>query len=284
MSALGIEPAHRIRPGDRVAEEAMAAVFRDGRDPLTGETLGRGLQGNGALVGFDLTFTALKPVSVLRFLRDEPTRATGYAVHRAALDTAITASLRGPFTPEVCPSRTVSKGTFGAAQPNLASGRKVCAVQRLRHVEPIALAGADRIPAACVHATRLHSRELPEDLGQLGEPVYGLRAVASRCVRAAQEVRGVLVDHDDSAVRKREADCVDVAHHVVCPATRRVAEHLQLHLSGDAKRRHTLGELHSPLASTLPFSAARQVGKGQPVLHQHSRQIVDVLMGQLAGQ
>jgi len=75
LAALGIEPAHRVRAGDRVTEEAMAAVFRDGHDFVTGETLGRGFQGDAPVVGFDLTFTALKSVSVLWGLGDDPIRA-----------------------------------------------------------------------------------------------------------------------------------------------------------------------------------------------------------------
>ena len=89
LAALGIEPAHRVRDGDRVTEEAMAAVFRDGHDPATGETLGRGFGGENPVVGFDLTFTALKSVSALWGLGDDPTRAAVYAAHRAALGQAL---------------------------------------------------------------------------------------------------------------------------------------------------------------------------------------------------
>src|SRR5665647_2744948 len=89
LAALGHDPAHRVRPGDPVTEEAMAAVFRDGHDPVTGEPLGGGYQGKGAVVGFDLTFTAIKSVSVLWGLADDPTRAKVYAAHRAALDQAL---------------------------------------------------------------------------------------------------------------------------------------------------------------------------------------------------
>src|SRR5665647_867376 len=103
LAALGVEPAHRVRAGDRVTEEAMAAVFRDGNDPVTGEPLGRpyphfatepvrpdgaaqpGRRSRRAVVGFDLTFTAPKSVSVLWALADDATRATVYAAHRAAL-------------------------------------------------------------------------------------------------------------------------------------------------------------------------------------------------------
>jgi conjugative relaxase-like TrwC/TraI family protein len=89
LAALGIEPAHRVQAGDRVSEAAMAAVFRDGHDPVTGEPLGRGFGGESPVVGFDLTFTALKSVSVLWGLGDDTTRAAVYAAHRAALGQAL---------------------------------------------------------------------------------------------------------------------------------------------------------------------------------------------------
>ncbi len=89
LATLGDSPAHGVRAGDRVTEAAMAAVFRDGRDPVTGKPLGRAYQGGRAVVGFDLTFTALKSVSVLWGLADDDTRATVYAAHRAALDQAL---------------------------------------------------------------------------------------------------------------------------------------------------------------------------------------------------
>ncbi len=89
LAALGTEPVHQLRAGDRVTEDAMAAVFRDGHDPLTGEPLGRSFQSESAVVGFDLTFTALKSVSVLWGLADDATRATVYSAHRAALDQSL---------------------------------------------------------------------------------------------------------------------------------------------------------------------------------------------------
>jgi conjugative relaxase-like TrwC/TraI family protein/excisionase family DNA binding protein len=83
----------------------MAAVFRDGHDPLTGQPLDRPYPrydsipaptGDAstttprrAVVGYDLTFTAPKSVSVLWALADDQTRATVYRAHRAALDATL---------------------------------------------------------------------------------------------------------------------------------------------------------------------------------------------------
>src|SRR5450830_1443589 len=103
LAGLGVDPISHLTPGDRVTEESMAAVFRDGCDPLTDELLGRpyphfatepvppdgaaqpGRRSRRAVVGFDLTFTAPKSVSVLWALADGATRATVYAAHGAAL-------------------------------------------------------------------------------------------------------------------------------------------------------------------------------------------------------
>jgi hypothetical protein len=83
LAGFGTEGAG-LRPGDRVSEAAMAAVFGAGRDPISGAALGRpyptyspaprgggevGDQSSGrarhGVVGYDLTFTAPKSVSVL---------------------------------------------------------------------------------------------------------------------------------------------------------------------------------------------------------------------------
>src|SRR5665647_306498 len=67
LTGLGDDASGRMRPGTAVTEAAMAAVFRDGCDPLTGNPLGRSYQGraNRPVVGFDLTFTVPKSASVL---------------------------------------------------------------------------------------------------------------------------------------------------------------------------------------------------------------------------
>lgn len=80
LEALGYEAAGRVVPGDRVREASMPAVFRDGvdrspprrSDGPTTTTPHR----PRAVVGYDLTFTAPKSVSVLWGLADSRTRAT----------------------------------------------------------------------------------------------------------------------------------------------------------------------------------------------------------------
>lgn len=105
LARLGQDAVNRVVPGERVTEEAMAAVFRDGIDPVTGAPLGRpynhytataqaepGARSAGprhAVVGYDLTFTAPKSVSVLWGLADDRTRAVVYAAHRDALTEAL---------------------------------------------------------------------------------------------------------------------------------------------------------------------------------------------------
>lgn len=64
------DATRRLRPGDVVTEAAMTAIFRDGVDPLTDDALGRPYSRfddgkRHAVVGYDLTFTAPKSVSVL---------------------------------------------------------------------------------------------------------------------------------------------------------------------------------------------------------------------------
>ena len=72
----------------------MTAVFRDGVDPLTDDALGRSYSRfddgkRHAVVGFDLTFTAPKSVSVLWALADDATRVIVYDAHRAALASSL---------------------------------------------------------------------------------------------------------------------------------------------------------------------------------------------------
>src|SRR5450830_61557 len=94
LAGLGHGGGARLRPGDVVSEHAMTAVFRDGVDPLTDDALGRPYPRfddgrRHAVVGYDLTFTAPKSVSVLWALADDATRTTVYAAHRAALASAL---------------------------------------------------------------------------------------------------------------------------------------------------------------------------------------------------
>lgn len=125
----GLGDGTGIRPGTAVSEDAMSAVFGAGRDPVTGETLGRGYptfrtlaqritdrcatlpdsldsearasavariteieaarQTRVAVAGFDLTFTAPKSASVLWALADPKIQAAVVAAHRAAVDEAL---------------------------------------------------------------------------------------------------------------------------------------------------------------------------------------------------
>ncbi|WP_188037165.1 MobF family relaxase [Actinotalea sp. JY-7885] len=93
LGGLG-DAERRLRAGDVVTEAAMTAVFRDGTDPLTDDALGRpfGSFDDGkrhAIVGFDLTFTAPKSVSVFWALADDAARVLVYDAHRAALASSL---------------------------------------------------------------------------------------------------------------------------------------------------------------------------------------------------
>jgi conjugative relaxase-like TrwC/TraI family protein len=92
LAGLGDAASVRLRPSAPVTEPAMAAVFRDGHDPLTAAPLGRSYRdrANRAVVGYDLTFTVPKSASVLWALGDDATRTAVDAAHRAAVDQALT--------------------------------------------------------------------------------------------------------------------------------------------------------------------------------------------------
>ena len=93
LAGLG-DGARRLKSGDVVTEQAMTAVFRDGVDPLTDDALGRSYRSfndgkRHAVVGYGLTFTAPKSVSVLWALADDATRVIVYDAHRAALASSL---------------------------------------------------------------------------------------------------------------------------------------------------------------------------------------------------
>ena len=91
LAGVGDDASGRMRPAAPVTESAMAAVFRDGCDPLTGDPLGRSYcdRANRPVVGYDLTFTVPKSASVLWALGDDPTRKAIHAAHRSAVDQAL---------------------------------------------------------------------------------------------------------------------------------------------------------------------------------------------------
>ena len=90
LAGLG-EDGARVRVGDVVSEAGMAAVFRDGHDPVTGTPLGTSYVGRRVrpVVGFDLTFTVPKSAAVLWALGDERTRAAVVGAHHAAVTQAL---------------------------------------------------------------------------------------------------------------------------------------------------------------------------------------------------
>lgn len=81
----------RLRVGSVVTETAMTTLFRDGCDPVTGTALSTPYADlrRRPVVGYDLTFTVPKSVSVLWALGDEATRQAVAAAHRAAVDQAL---------------------------------------------------------------------------------------------------------------------------------------------------------------------------------------------------
>src|SRR5665648_521200 len=91
LAGRGDDASGRMRLDAPVTESAMAAVCRDGCDPLTSDPLGRSYQGraNRPVVGFDLTFTVPKSASVLWALGDDATRRAVHAAHRSAVDQAL---------------------------------------------------------------------------------------------------------------------------------------------------------------------------------------------------
>lgn len=90
LRALG-DPAHCLRPGTVVTEAAMAAVFRDGHDPITLQPLGRDYTTRTRpVVGYDLTFTAPKSAAILWALGTPDVHAQVVAAHHAAVAQALT--------------------------------------------------------------------------------------------------------------------------------------------------------------------------------------------------
>jgi conjugative relaxase-like TrwC/TraI family protein len=93
----GLNDGGGVVAGSLVTEQALAAVYA-GRDPVTGEPLGRpfptyaGVDGRArrhAVAGFDLTFTVPKSVSVLWAIGDSPTRQLISEAHQSAVEDAL---------------------------------------------------------------------------------------------------------------------------------------------------------------------------------------------------
>src|SRR5690348_1622583 len=65
----GVDGGRGLAAGSRVEEDAMERLFGQGQDPVSGTPLGRPLavprSGAKPVVGFDLTFSVPKSVSVL---------------------------------------------------------------------------------------------------------------------------------------------------------------------------------------------------------------------------
>ncbi|WP_370325523.1 MobF family relaxase [Euzebya sp.] len=148
-SGLPALASGELRAGDVVTEEQVARLLGQGRDPLTGDPLGRaypqyrsrteriadrvagldpGLDDDAraaaveriereesarrsrrAVAGFDLTFSVPKSVSVLWALADEDVRAQVVAAHHAAI-----ADVIGVLEREVAATRVGARGPDGA--------------------------------------------------------------------------------------------------------------------------------------------------------------------------
>jgi conjugative relaxase-like TrwC/TraI family protein len=93
----GLNDGAGIAAGSVVSEQALAALYA-GRDPVTGQPLGRpfatyksvdGRTSRHAVAGFDLTFTVPKSVSVLWAMGDPNTRELISQAHRRAVEDAL---------------------------------------------------------------------------------------------------------------------------------------------------------------------------------------------------
>ncbi len=125
-SGVGSFGAGQIRPGMPVSEEQLALLVGVGRDPVTGEQLGRaypiytrradGIEAHEtaagsrrAVAGFDLTFSVPKSVSVLWGVADAAIQERIVAAHHAAI-----AEVVDLFEREVAATRTGISDRDGA--------------------------------------------------------------------------------------------------------------------------------------------------------------------------
>ena len=101
--------------GDRVSEEQLGLLFGQGRDPVSGEALGRAYPQSAAdtartaVAGYDLTFSVPKSVSVLWALAPAEVRHQIRQVHHAAI-----ADVLGLFEAQVAATRVGSSGADAA--------------------------------------------------------------------------------------------------------------------------------------------------------------------------
>ncbi|MEE8600278.1 MobF family relaxase [Euzebya tangerina] len=103
-----------IAPGDVVTEDQLRRLLGEGRDPITGQPLGRGFpvykpeSGRRAVAGFDYTFSVPKSVSVLWALATPEVRAAVVAAHHGAIGDVI-----GLVEREVAATRAGATGPDG---------------------------------------------------------------------------------------------------------------------------------------------------------------------------
>lgn len=83
----GLNNGRGISPGSEVTEEGMRRLFGQGTDPVTGTVLGRPMASGSvrSVIGFDLTFSVPKSVSVVWGLAGPDTRAAIMAAHHEAI-------------------------------------------------------------------------------------------------------------------------------------------------------------------------------------------------------
>ena len=103
-----------LQPGDVVTEEQLALLVGEGRDPVTGQPLGRAYPTypdgtRRAVAGFDFTCSAPKSVSALWAVADADTQTAIVAAHHAAVGDVIALLER-----DVAATRVGASGPDGA--------------------------------------------------------------------------------------------------------------------------------------------------------------------------
>jgi conjugative relaxase-like TrwC/TraI family protein len=86
----GLADGRGVTPGSVVDENAMRSLFGEGKDPVTGARLGRAPSSSSRpVVGFDLTFSVPKSVSVLWGIAGPEIRAVIEGAHHDAITAAL---------------------------------------------------------------------------------------------------------------------------------------------------------------------------------------------------